>query len=218
MFHFDFVSLIETVGYAGLFAIIFAESGVLLGFFLPGDSLLFTAGFLASQGILSLPVLLIGCFIAAVLGDNFGYYFGKRFGRNIFNREDSMFFHKDHITRAQKFYEKHGAKTIVLARFIPIVRTFAPVVAGIGKMDYKVFLTYNLIGGLIWAVGVQVAGYYLGKLIPDVDKYLLPIVVVIVLSSVAPHIWHFIRDPKHRSDLLKEIKKLRKKVDKNNNN
>lgn len=216
--HFDLIALIETVGYAGLFAIIFAESGVLLGFFLPGDSLLFTTGFLASQGILSLPVLLIGCFIAAVLGDNFGYYFGKRFGGSIFNREDSMFFHKDHITRAQKFYEKHGAKTIALARFIPIVRTFAPVVAGVGKMDYKIFLTYNLIGGLIWAVGVQLAGYYLGKLIPDVDRYLLPIVALIVLSSIAPHILHFIRDPKHRADLLKEIKKLRKKVDKTNNN
>lgn len=214
--HFDLIALIETVGYAGLFTIIFAESGVLLGFFLPGDSLLFTTGFLASQGILSLPVLLIGCFIAAVLGDNFGYFFGKRFGGNIFNREDSIFFHKDHIKKAQKFYEKHGAKTVVLARFIPIVRTFAPIVAGVGKMNYRIFLTYNLIGGFIWAVGVQLAGYYLGKLIPDVDRYLLPIIIIIVSSSIAPQIWHLARDPKHRAALLQEIKKLRRKANKDN--
>lgn len=208
MIHFDLSQLIQTIGYAGLFGIIFAESGLLFGFFLPGDSLLFTAGLLASQGTFSLPVLLVGCFLAAVLGDNVGYAFGNRVGKKLFNREDSIFFHKSYIKKAQEYYERHGAKTIVLARFIPVVRTFAPIVAGIGSMNYKTFVTYNLIGGVIWAIGIPTAGYYLGKLIPDVDKYLLPIVIVIVFSSILPQIIHIIRDKNHRKEVISGIKKL----------
>lgn len=179
-------SLINTLGTAGVIAIIFIETGLFFGFFFPGDSLLFTAGFFASQGFLSLPILLIGSFLAAVLGDTVGYAFGRRIGPALFSREDSVFFNKKHIERAQGFYEKHGKKTILLARFVPIVRTFAPIVAGIGSMPYRVFISYNVFGGLIWTSLMLVAGYSLGKLIPSPDKYVLPIVLVIVIVSALP--------------------------------
>jgi len=193
---------LRTVGYLGIFAIIFAESGLFIGFFLPGDSLLFTAGFLASQDFFSLPLLLVGCFLAAVLGDSVGYAFGRRVGPRLFQREDSVLFHKKNVFKAQAFYEKHGAKTIVIARFIPVVRTFAPIVAGIGQMRYRHFLTYNVVGGLLWAVGVTLLGYFLGNAIPDVDRYLLPIIVFIVLISVAPAAYHMLKDAETRNSLL----------------
>ncbi len=197
-------AFIRTVGYAGIFAIIFAESGLLIGFFLPGDSLLFTAGFLASleQPVFSLPVLLIGFAIAAITGDSVGYAFGRRVGRRLFQREDSLLFHKKNLLRAEAFYDKHGGKAIVLARFMPIVRTFAPIVAGIGVMQYRRFVAFNVVGGLLWAVGVTLAGYFLGNVIPDVDKYLLPIVIIIVLVSVAPPAYHMLKDEENRAGLL----------------
>jgi membrane-associated protein len=194
--------LIKTVGYVGLFAIVFAESGLLIGFFLPGDSLLFTAGFLASQNVLSLPILLVLFAIAAVVGDSVGYTFGRRVGRRLFERGDSMFFKKKHLIKAEEFYEKHGSKTIIIARFMPIVRTFAPIVAGIALMNYRRFVTYNIVGGLLWACGVTLAGYFLGNLIPDVDKYLLPIIVLIVLVSVLPSAIHLLRDDETRADIM----------------
>lgn len=194
LFGIDLVKILETVGYLGIFAIVFAESGLFVGVFLPGDSLLFTAGFLASTGIFNLPVLSAVCFIAAVLGDNVGYSFGRRVGPMIFKREDSFWFHKDHLQKAEKFYEKHGGKTIILARFLPIIRTFAPIVAGAGKMNYKSFVFYNLLGGFLWAVGLTMTGYFLGKVIPDVDKYLLPIVLGIILVSLFPTLWHVGKD------------------------
>ncbi len=204
----DLVNLIETVGYIGIFFIIFAESGLLFGFFLPGDSLLFTAGFLSSQGVLSLPVLIVGCFLAAVLGDNVGYAFGHHVGKRLFQRKDSLFFHQRNITKAQEFYEKYGSKTIVIARFIPVVRTFAPIVAGVGTMDYKVFVVFNLIGGGLWTIGVTLAGHYFGSLIPDVDKYLIPVVLLIIIVSVAPTAIHILKDPDHRRELNKIGRKL----------
>lgn len=207
----ELTKLIETIGYIGIFAIIFAESGILLGFFLPGDSLLFTAGFLASQGMLSLPILLVGCFICAVLGDSFGYWFGNKVGRKLFEKENSLFFHKNNLIKTQEFYEKHGAKTIVLARFIPIIRTFAPVVAGVGSMNYRTFLTYNLIGGIAWAVGVTLTGFYLGSLIPDVDKYLLPIIFLIILLSILPGIIHILKDPEARAGIKQFFNKSKAK-------
>lgn len=180
--------LIETFGTIGLFVIIFAESGLLIGFFLPGDSLLFTAGLLASQGKfgLSLPVLLIGCFIAAVAGDQVGYMFGQKAGPALFRRENSRIFKQQYVHRANEFFERHGKKTIVIARFVPIVRTFAPILAGVGNMRYRSFVMFNIIGALLWAVGVTTAGYVLGDTIPDIDKYLLPIIGVIILLSVLP--------------------------------
>lgn len=185
--------LIETVGVIGVIAIVYAESGLLIGFFLPGDSLLFTAGLLASQGYLSLPALLIGGGIAAILGDSTGYWFGKKVGPRLFNREDSLLFHKDHIARTQQFFEKHGPKTIILARFFPVIRTFAPMLAGVGKMHYRTFLLYNVVGAIIWAVGVPLMGYTLGSLVPNAEDYLLPIVVVIVLTSFLPPIIDLIK-------------------------
>lgn len=203
----DLSHLIQTVGIIGVFAIVFAESGLLIGFFLPGDSLLFTAGFLASQGVFSLPVLLIGCAVCAIVGDSVGYAFGRRVGRRLFMREDSRIFKKKHLLAAEAFYEKHGGKAIVLARFIPIVRTFAPIVAGIGEMDYRRFVSFNIIGGLLWAVGVTIAGYFLGSVIPDVDKYLLPILALIIFVSVLPTALHIWRDPEMREGILNMVRK-----------
>lgn len=183
----DLESTLQTIGLIGLFAIIFAESGLFFGFFLPGDSLLFTAGLLSSQGHLApLPVILVGCFVAAVAGDQVGYVFGARVGPSLFRRPDSRIFKQEYVEKAQAFFEKHGSKTIVLARFIPIVRTFAPILAGVGNMQYRTFVTFNVIGGLLWAVGVTSLGYILGESIPEIDKYLLPVIALIVLLSVLP--------------------------------
>jgi len=194
--HFDLLQLIKSFGYLGVWAIVFAESGLLIGFFLPGDSLLFTAGFLSSQGFLNIYLLILGSFICAVLGDNVGYATGNRVGRRLFNRSDSWFFHKKHLNRAQAFYAKHGKKTIILARFMPIVRTFAPIVAGVGNMPYRTFFAYNIIGGAVWTVGVTLLGFFLGQIIPDVDKYLLPIILIIIIVSIAPSIFHLYQEKK----------------------
>lgn len=178
--------LLVTFGTIGLFLIVFAESGLFFGFFLPGDSLLFTAGLFAAQGTLNLPLILVGCFIAAVAGDQVGYVFGQRVGPALFKRPDSRLFKQEYVERARAFFEKHGPKTIVLARFVPIVRTFAPILAGVGRMQYRTFVSYNLIGGFLWAVGVTLLGYWLGNLIPDIDAYLLPIIALIIALSFIP--------------------------------
>lgn len=208
--HFDLNAILPAIGILGIGAIVFAESGLLIGFFLPGDSLLFTAGFLASQGIFDIVLLCIVCFIAAVVGDSVGYWFGHKVGRRLFQKKDSIFFHKDNLMKAEKFYEKHGKKTIILARFIPVVRTFAPIVAGIGNMHYPTFLSYNVVGGLLWGVGVTLLGYFLGKTIPDVDKYLIPIIIIIVFASVAPSAWHILREKENRDEIVKMLKKTLK--------
>lgn len=205
--HFDLPQLIQTIGLLGVYAIVFAESGLLIGFFLPGDSLLFTAGFLASQGLINIWLLAIGSFVAAVIGDSVGYTFGHRVGKRLFQRENSLLFHKDNLLKAKAFYEKHGGKTIILARFMPIIRTFAPIVAGMGDMEYGTFLFYNMIGGFFWAIGLSVAGFILGNLIPDVDKYLLPIVLLIVFLSVLPSAVHILKEPGHRKQLMALLKK-----------
>ena len=188
---FDIQQFIATIGYVGIFAIVFAESGLLIGFFLPGDSLLFTAGAIAGSKVLQdtlgvkldYPVLAIGCFLAAVSGDSVGYWFGHRVGRRLFQREDSMFFKKRYLEEAEELYHKHGGKIIVIARFMPIVRTFAPIVAGIGTMHYRRFLSYNVVGGFLWATGVVTAGYLLGE---AAEGYLMPIIAIIILVSVLP--------------------------------
>lgn len=178
--------IISTLGAIGVVSIIFVETGLFFGFFFPGDSLLFTAGFFASQGHLSLPLLLIGTFIASVLGDNTGYLFGKKVGPKIFSREDSVFFNKQHVEKAQHFYEKHGKKTIILARFMPIIRTFAPIVAGVGNMNYKIFFVFNLIGGFLWTFGMLLLGYFFGQIIPNADRYIYIVVITIILVSASP--------------------------------
>ncbi len=187
----DPIALITTLGYVGLFSIVFAESGLFFGFFLPGDSLLFSAGLLASTGTLDIWVLLIIIPIAAALGDSIGYWFGSWVGPRIFTKEDSFFFNKKHIVRTEQFYKKYGAKAIVLARFIPVVRTFVPIVAGVGSMRYTTFLTYNIIGGLLWGVGVTLLGYFLGTAFPQAEEYLLPIIVAIILLSFLPVVWEW---------------------------
>ena len=221
--HLDLTQIIISVGYVGVFAIIFAESGLFFGFFLPGDSLLFTAGFLASPASrriweavggtgtegFDIVVLAAGCFIAAALGDSVGYWFGQRVGPRIFTREDSLWFHRKNLLRAKQFYERHGGKTIVLARFLPAVRTFAPIVAGVGEMPYGRFLFFNLIGGGLWAVGLTVAGYFLGSAIPDPDHYLLPIVLLIIVLSILPTATHILRDPEQRATIAEALQRLR---------
>jgi membrane-associated protein len=193
--HFDLAKITESLGffsYLAIWGIIFAESGLLVGFFLPGDSLLVTAGFLASQGKLNIVILIIGCFICAVLGDNVGYFTGYKFGRKLFRKDN----YQKHLEKTQSFYKKHGKKTIVLARFVPIVRTFAPIIAGVGEMNYRTFMFYNLIGGFAWTFGITLLGYYLGKSLPpeQVDKYLLPIIFLIIIVSLVPSIIHVVQD------------------------
>lgn len=192
--HFDLENLIRTVGYFGVWLIVFAESGILIGIFFPGDSLLFTSGFLASIGVFNIYLLALGCFVAAVFGDNIGYAFGKKLGPKIFSKEDSFWFHKKHLQRAESFYEKHGGKTIILARFTPIVRTLAPIVAGAGRMNYSTFFFYNIIGGFLWSVGITFLGYVAGKSIPNVDKYILPILAVIIFVSLLPTFYHLFKE------------------------
>lgn len=186
--------LIETFGYIGLFAIVFAESGLFFGFFLPGDSLLLTAGLFAYKGLLNMWVLLPLLFVAAVLGDNVGYWFGRKAGPPLFNREESLLFKRKNLLAAKDFYERHGGKTIILARFMPFIRTFAPIVAGAVEMEYRRFMFFNLIGGLLWAIGVTLAGFFLGSIFPPevLDRYFLVIVIVIIVLSVLPtaiHLW-----------------------------
>jgi membrane-associated protein len=192
--HIDIVSLVEAVGYIGLFAIIFAESGLFFGFFLPGDTLLFTAGLLASQGFFNIYILLALFALSAIIGDSVGYWFGKKVGPKIFNKEDSFFFQKKHIERTHNFYEKYGTKTIVLARFVPIVRTFAPILAGVGEMKYKTFLKYNIIGALLWGVGITFIGYFLGSRVPNIENYLFYIIVAILIISFLPIIFEFVKN------------------------
>jgi membrane-associated protein len=178
--------IIETLGLIGIVSIVFAESGLFFGFFLPGDSLLFTAGLLASQHILSLYPILIFCTIAAIVGDTVGYIFGKKIGPKIFTKENSVFFNKKHVQKSHEFFTKYGKKSIILARFMPIVRTFTPILAGVGSMDYKTFIRYNVLGGILWVFGITLLGYFFGKIVPNPDTYLLPVIIGIVIISVLP--------------------------------
>jgi membrane-associated protein len=184
-FHLDLMLLIRTFGYPGIFLAILAESGFFFGFFLPGASLLFTAGLLASQGFFNPWILIPGVTIAAILGDSAGFWFGRKVGYRLFLRPDSRFFKHEHLQRAEVFYEKYGSRTILFARFVPVVRTFAPIVAGVANMRYQTFLIYNVLGALIWATGVTSLGFFLGKSVPGVEKYLsLIVIAIIVLSSI----------------------------------
>jgi len=186
LFHINLTIFVETIGYAGLFAIVFAESGLFFGFFFPGDSLLFSAGLLASQGIFNVWQLVILLALAAIFGDSVGYWFGKKVGPAIFSREDGRFFHKRHIERTKTFYEKYGSRTIVLARFVPIVRTFAPILAGVGSMPYKKFLSYNIVGGILWSFALIFVGYFLGIFVPGAESYVTLIAIVIIIISFLP--------------------------------
>lgn len=194
--------------------ILFAESGLLIGFFLPGDSILFTVGFLI-QGGLHLPFNIFAAvfifFIAAALGDSVGYTFGSRVGRRLFVRKESLLFKQENIKRAEAFYEKYGGKTIIMARFIPIIRTFAPIVAGVGNMKYTTFLSFNLVGAFLWASGVTFLGFFAGKWFEamgiQIDSVILPIVLVIIVVSVLPPLVHVFKDKKQRDAFWSGVKR-----------
>ncbi len=180
-------------GYVAIAIVIFAECGLLIGFFLPGDSLLFTAGFLASQGLgVEIGWLTVICASAAAIGPVVGYWYGAWAGPRLFNREDSMWFHRRHLIRAHEFFQRHGGKALVIARFMPIVRTFTPVVAGMATMNYARFIVYTVIGAVLWAVGMTWLGYFLGSLIPA--SWLEPVVAIIIIVSLAPPVIHLIRE------------------------
>jgi len=205
----DLVKLIETIGYVGVFAIIFAESGLFFGFFLPGDSLLLTSGLLASRGVLNIFILIPGLFIAAVLGDQVGYWFGAKTGPLIFTRENSLLFRRKNLLAAKAFYEKHGGKTITLARFLPFIRTFAPIVAGAAEMNYRRFVMFNLLGGFLWAVCVTLLGYTLGRLfgtIEGVDRYFTLLVLAFFFIPGLPGLIHLWND--YRDEILAWLKRL----------
>lgn len=196
------------VAYVVLFAIVFAESGLFFGFFLPGDSLLLTAGLLASPKSpydvgLNIWVLLPLLFVAAVAGDSVGYWFGAWSGPKIFNRENSLLFRRKNLLAAKAFYDKHGGKTIIAARFMPFIRTFAPIVAGAVEMEYQRFLMFNLIGGLVWGIGVTMIGYFLGN-IPGVEKFFTPLVLIVIFISVLPAVLHLWND--NREEIMAWVK------------
>ena len=190
--HFDLEGFIKAVSYFGVAGVVFAETGLFFGIFLPGDSLLFTAGFLASQGHLNIALLCLVCFVSAVVGDSMGYYIGDKMGRRLFTKPESRVFKPSNLLKTQAFFDRHGGKAIILGRFMPIVRTMVPMVAGAGTMPYRRFFSFNVIGAFLWGVCIPLAGYFLGSTIPGVDKYLLPIILVIIVVSIAPsayHIW-----------------------------
>jgi membrane-associated protein len=214
LFGLNLEHVIATIGMLGVATIIFAESGLLIGFFLPGDTLLFTAGLLSHQHVIpnNIHLIVAVLFIAAVLGDNVGYLFGKRVGRRIFHKKDSILFHHDNLMRAEKFYEKYGAITIVLARFVPIVRTFAPIVAGVGKMQYRKFVGFNLVGGLLWTAGITYLGYFGGAFLEargiNVDHFILPIIGLAMGITVISPLYHILRDPSARRMFLQKLQRL----------
>jgi membrane-associated protein len=193
---FDIESWLDKGGLVLLAAIVFAESGLLVGFFLPGDSLLFIAGFLSSSAggevLPPLPIVAAVAFVAAVAGDQVGYLFGDKVGPSLFHRPESRLFKPSHVDKAQHFFDKHGAKTIVLARFVPIVRTFAPIVAGVGSMRYRTFVVYNVLGGLLWAVGITTLGYFLGE-VSWIESNLEVAIVGIIAVSLLPMVIEFMR-------------------------
>jgi membrane-associated protein len=206
----DVTQLIQTVGYAGLFAIVFAESGLFFGFFLPGDSLLLTAGLLASRGTFDIVALIVLLAVAAILGDNVGYWFGAKVGPRIFNRENSRFFKRKNLIAAHEFYEKHGGKTIVLARFMPFIRTFAPIVAGAAYMHYRRFVFFNFFGGLFWVLSMLLIGFGLGTAAADVapeevDKYFLVLVLAVIFISALPTMIHLWRE--NREEILRRLRR-----------
>ena len=191
--------LIRWGGYVVLFAIVFTETGLLVGFFLPGDSLLITAGIVAAAGGLNIWWLNLLLIVAAITGDSVGYAIGVRLGPRLFTRPQSLLFNPRHIERTRVFYTRHGPKTIVIARFVPIVRTFAPVVAGVGQMEYRRFIFYNVAGGIGWVTSMTWAGYVLGRAIPNLGSYIHLVVGIVIVLSVIPIVIEILRERRRRS-------------------
>lgn len=178
--------IIKATGYIGIFTIVLLESGFIFGFFLPGDSLLFTAGLLASQGYLNIWILIPLSIIGAIIGNTVGYYTGVKFGPKLFTKERSVVLSPQRVEEARVFFDKQGPKSLILARFIPVVRTFVPIIAGVAGMKYRTFITFNAIGGTLWGISLPLLGFTLGRVIPNIDKYLLPIILLIVAISTLP--------------------------------
>lgn len=191
--HPEPLAIIKAGGYLGITAVVFAESGILFGIFFPGDSLLFVAGLFAGTGLLSYPLLVTLVVVAAIAGDSVGYWFGRKVGPTLFSRPDSRFFKQAYLARAETFYATHGPRAVVLARFVPIVRTLAPILAGVGSMPYKRFLAYNVIGALLWGAGIISIGYFLGSAVPGIENYIFPITIGIIIVSFLPIIVNLLR-------------------------
>ncbi len=220
---FDLMQFAQTAGpLAALMIvaiIIFAENGLLIGFFFPGDSLLFTIGFLVQSKAnfnLNIGVVLLVLFIAASVGSSVGYMFGRKLGPRLFKKPNSLLFRQENVQKAQDFYDKYGGKTIIIARFVPIARTFVPLIAGIAKMEYKTFMVFNLVGGALWIGSVVSLGYFLGKLLTaigvNIDMVLLPIVALILIVSVSPALYHLLKDKKQRQAIWSATKLEFKKI------
>jgi hypothetical protein len=210
----SFVHLITSFGVFAILLVVFAESGLLIGFVLPGDSLLFTAGYMVQQNILHIDIHIFALlvFAAAVLGDSVGYSFGHKVGRKLFEKENSRFFKKKYLEQTEKFYDKHGSATIVLARFVPIVRTFAPIVAGASKMHYKTFLTFNLIGGFLWSSLFVYLGFYAGEFLTKAGVNIEVAAILIIFLSVSPMVIHALKQPNTRALLRKQLSVLLSKT------
>lgn len=198
---FDVDWIILTGGLLAIGLIVFAESGLFFGFMFPGDTLLLTAGFFAAQGKLPIVPLIIVIVIAAIAGDNVGYQTGRRFGPSVFKRKDGILFRREYVQKAQDFYERHGGKTIILARFFPAVRTFVPIVAGVGKMSWPYFATYNVIGGILWGVGVTLFGYLIGNTAPSIEKYFFWSVIIVAHGFMFFMIFQIFKSPEVRARL-----------------
>lgn len=204
---FDVTHLLQTGGLVLLAAVIFAESGMMVGFLFPGDTLLFSAGILAASGKLDIASVLLTIGAAAIVGDNVGYQIGKSLGPRLFRKKDGIVFRKEHIARAEAFYEKYGSKTMLVAHFIPIVRSFAPVTAGAGNMNRKLFIIYDAIGDIAWTLIITLLGYYVGSRIPGIEKYIEPLLLGVVVIFLAPTLYHVFKDPKIRASLKDRIRR-----------
>jgi membrane-associated protein len=191
--------ILRVGGIVGLAAIVFAETGLMVGFFLPGDSLLVTAGLFAARGDLDIVTLNLVAIVSAVVGDATGYWVGRRAGQALYSRPNSLLFRRDHLLKSEQFYERHGGKTIVIARFIPIVRTFAPVVAGAARMPYRQFATYNIAGGLLWVLSMTLTGYFLGRTIPNIEKNIHLVVGGVIVLSLLPGVIAWLRERRSQS-------------------
>ncbi len=206
-------------GYLAIGATVFAESGLMIGFFLPGDTLLFGAGILAAQGVFNLP-LLIGIIVAsAIIGDNVGYSIGRRAGPRLFRKKESILFRPERLELAERFYEQHGGKTIILARFVPVIRTFAPMIAGVSKMPRNRFMLYNVVGAVIWGAGVPILGYLLGRQMPWLEHYITPVILGVIFLSIFVAIFHIMKEKEARGMIFAKLKLilsnifLNKKID-----
>jgi membrane-associated protein len=204
---FNVVNIIQAGGLLLVAAIIFAESGMMVGFFFPGDTLLLSAGILAAGGKLPLIPTIIVIAFAAILGDNTGYQIGRHFGRRLFNKTDSLFFRHEYIMRAENFYEKYGSKTMLLAHFVPVVRTFVPVTAGAGKMSLPKYIVFDAIGDIAWAIAITCLGYFVGSKIPGLSRFIDPVLILIVIIFLAPTLYHIIKDPRIRAAITAKFKR-----------